>query len=588
MSSLPPLWSRYPIHFQLIVVAFYLLLPVKAAAAELPAPTPVQPSRANGGMVVSDSALASQIGRDVLADGGNAVDAAIATAFALAVTWPEAGNIGGGGFMMIHPVDGKPPICVDYRERAPAAATEDMFATDSSRHAGKAAGVPGTVRGLALAHEQYGQLAWKRLVTPAAELADKGFVVNEWLAYSLNQVLSSAEVVKNDRFAELRRVYGHPEARPWLAGETLVLPDLARTLRKIADDGADAFYRGEITDQLVAEMRRGNGIITHRDLEDYQAKLREPIYGTYRGYDLYGPPPPSSGGICVVAALNILEPFQLREHPRQGARNVHLIAEAMRRVFCDRARHLADADFVDIPPHLTTKAYAAELARDIQLDRATPSATLAPEIALADESDQTTHFSVIDQHGMAVSNTYTLEASWGARIVVTGAGFVLNNEMGDFNWQRGRTTRTGQIGTAPNLIEPGKRMLSSQTPFIVVREGQVVLLTGSPGGRTIINTVLGNLLNVLEFDLPLDQAIQASRLHHSWFPDELVWEGTPSADHEDTVSQLRAWGHKVSYRARQGSAHSIQVDPRTREFLGVADWRRGGSAAGLRQRPQRE
>ena len=549
-------------------------------AAEIPARKPIEEVRASGGMVVSDSEIASRVGRDVLAAGGNAVDAAVATAFALAVTWPEAGNIGGGGFMMIHPGDGRAPVCVDYRETAPRAATEDMYATDNSRYRAKAVGVPGTVRGLELAHHQFGKLEWKRIVMPAAELAEQGLTVNEWLAYSTNGVLESARGRERKSYAELRRVYGRPDGRAWEAGDRMVLPDLAKTLRTIAEEGADAFYNGKIADQLVAQMQQGNGLITKDDLASYQAKLRDPIRGTYREYELFGPPPPSSGGVCVVEAMNILEPFKLREHPRYGSRNMHLVTEAMRRAFCDRARFLADPDFASIPGDLTTKAHAAALASDIKLDRATDSEALAPEITLAPESPDTTHFSVIDREGMAVSNTYTLEASWGSQIVVAGAGFVLNNEMGDFNWERGVTTRRGQIGTVPNLIEPGKRMLSSQAPFIVARGGKAFLLTGSPGGRTIINTVLGNLLNVLEFEMTLAEAIDAPRLHHQWFPDELRFEGANSPELAAAVEQLRALGHTVLHRDRQGSAHSIQVDRETGQFIGVADWRRGGAAVG--------
>jgi gamma-glutamyltranspeptidase/glutathione hydrolase len=552
------------------------------AAAEIPAPTPIREVRATGGIVVSDSELASNVGRDVLADGGNAVDAAVATAFALAVTWPEAGNIGGGGFMLIHPGDDRATVCVDYREIAPLAATKNMYATDNSRYKSKGVGVPGTVRGLALAHQHFGKLPWQRLVMPAVELAERGFVVNEWLAYSTNRVLTRPGVREGDRHAELRRVYRHPQGRAWKAGDRMVLQDLAKTLRLIAKEGAGAFYRGKIAAQLVAQMQRGNGIITRQDLAAYEAKLRTPTTGTYRNYELFGPPPPASGGICVVEALNILEVFKLREHPRFGSRNIHLITEAMRRVFCDRARHIADPEFANIPPHLTTKGYASKLARAIDFEHATSSETLAPEIALTPESPDTTHFSIIDRSGMAVSNTYTLESSWGSRIVVAGAGFVLNNEMGDFNWQEGATNRAGRIGTAPNLIEPGKRMLSSQSPFIVTRDGKAFLITGSPGGRTIINTVLGNLLNVLEFEMPLADAINAPRLHHQWFPDELRFEGANSAEHATAVKELRAMGHKVRQRSRQGSAHSIQVDPKTGQFIGVADWRRGGAAVGLK------
>jgi gamma-glutamyltranspeptidase/glutathione hydrolase len=560
----------------LLVVVFTTV----AYSQERPARKPVQEARAKQGMVVSETAVASKIGRDVLADGGNAVDAAVATAFALAVTWPEAGNIGGGGFMMIHPGEGKTPVCVEYREMAPGASTETMFSRDDSRYGRKVVGVPGTVRGLELAHREFGKLPWKRLVMPAARLAEDGFKVDEWLEYSLNRLFGKQEVHTDERYAELRRVYGHPEGLSWRASDTIVLPDLARTLRRIAEDGANAFYRGPIADQLVAEMGRGNGIITKRDLANYRANIRKPIHGVYRGHDLYGPPPPCSGGTCVVQALNILERFDLREHPRYGARNLHLITEAARSVFCDRARHLGDADFIEIPEHLTTKEYAADLAGAIKHDRATPSESLAPEIKLAAESPDTTHFSVIDRDGMAVSNTYTLEASWGSRIVVKGAGFLLNNEMGDFNWFPGHTDRIGRIGTAANRIRPGKRMLSSQSPFIVATDGRAVLLTGSPGGRTIINTVLGNLLNVLEFEMPLAEAIDAPRSHHQWFPDRLSFEGAKDPEHAVAVEQLREWGHKVTHRERQGSAHSIQVDPETGQYIGVADWRRGGSAQG--------
>ncbi|MBP89282.1 MAG: gamma-glutamyltransferase [Planctomycetaceae bacterium] len=562
---------------------FLLLATTLARAADLPARTSVQVARASQGMVVSETPHASRVGRDVLTRGGNAVDAAVATAFALAVTWPEAGNIGGGGFMMVHPADGKPPVCVEYRETAPAAATETMFELGESRYNCKAVGVPGTVGGLQLAHESFGRLPWRDIVMPAVRLAESGFVVDDWLAYSTNKVLEQENVRLGDRYAELRRVYSHPQGRPWRKGDVMVLLDLARTLRTIAERGGNAFYEGRIADLLVAEMQRGNGIISKQDLEGYRAKIRKPIGGTYRGYDLYGPPPPCSGGTCVIETLNILEPFKLREHPRFGARNLHLIAEAARRAFADRAKYLGDPDFTSIPKHLTGKEYAAKLAGAIKLDEATPSEAIAPEIQLADESPDTTHFSVIDGDGMGVSNTYTLEASWGSRIVVPGAGFLLNNEMGDFNWKRGHTDRKGRIGTDANLIRPGKRMLSSQSPFIVARDGKVVLLTGSPGGRTIINTVLGNILNVLEFEMPIDKAIDTARLHHQWFPDEITFEGTKSDEHASAVKKLRDWGHTVRYRSRQGSAHSIHVDLKTSKYVGVADWRRGGFAAGHSQ-----
>ena len=558
------------------VCVVLLLLAQRGRSAELR----VQQATSKLGMVVSDSPLASRVGRDVLKKGGNAVDAAIATAFALAVTLPEAGNIGGGGFMMVHSPGGN-PICVDYREMAPGTATKDMFSSKDGRYTHKIVGVPGTVRGLALAHEKCGTLPWKDLVDPAVQLANDGFVVDPFLARSINGVISRLGDQVAPRHEELLRVYGHPDGRPWKAGERLVLKDLAKSLRAIAAEGPKAFYHGAIADQLVAEMKRGDGRISKDDLAKYRARIREPIHGTFRGYDIYGPPPPSSGGICLVQMLSVLENFSLAEYGHLSANSVHLITETMRRTYFDRARYLGDQDFVTIPAHLTSKEYAKKLARQIDLDTATPSASIATDIPIADESPSTTHFSVVDAKGMAVSNTYTLEASWGSRIVVRGAGFVLNNEMGDFNWLPGTTTRTGQIGTKPNLIEPHKRMLSSQTPTIVARDGRVALVTGSPGGRTIINTVLGIVLNVIEFKMELPEAIEASRIHHQWFPDRLYLERRDEPAFQELVKQLRDRGHVVGLRSSQGSAHSIQVHLSKGLIQGVADYRRGGAAAGV-------
>jgi gamma-glutamyltranspeptidase / glutathione hydrolase len=546
-------------------------------------PVSGQSVRAENGMVVSASGDASRIGCNVLQRGGNAVDAAVATAFALAVTWPEAGNIGGGGFMMIHPGDSSPAVCIDYRETGPGAVTSTMFENDDRRHTRKMVGVPGTVRGLALAHQKYGRLPWRELVLPAAELAKNGFDVDAELASSTNRVLASLPEPPAPEFAELRRVYGKPGAGPWKPGDRMVLKDLAATFRCIANEGPDAFYTGKIADQIIDEMQRGDGIMTKADLDQYEAKVRQAIRGRYRGYDILGPPPPSSGGICLIQMLNVLENFDLRSHARHSARNMHIIAEAMRRAFRDRATHLGDPDFVSIPEHLTDKAYARRLASKIDMYAATSSESLAGEIELAPESTDTTHFSVIDSDGMAVSNTYTLEASWGARIVVRGGGFLLNNEMGDFNRKPGSTDRKGAIGTIPNRITPHKRMLSSQTPVIVTREGRVVLLTGSPGGRTIINTVLAVLLNVLEFGMDLPASVACPRLHHQWFPDELIFEGLNEDRYSAAVDQLRAMGHSLKLPAgngQQGDAHSIWVDLETGMLCGMADQRRGGKAAG--------
>jgi len=533
------------------------------------APATSQPVEARGGVVVCVSPPAAAVGAAILKDGGNAVDAAVAVAFAQAVTWPEAGNIGGGGFMMIGP-PGKEPTCIDYREMAPGAATEDMLAKgEVSHYSHKVAGVPGTVRGLEKAHKKFGKLPWKQLVMPAVKLAEDGFTVNEVLAKGLNNVLAS----KNTTNAEFRRVYGKSER--WKAGDTLKLPDLGRTLRTIAEKGPAAFYTGEPAEQLAAEMKLGGGLIIKDDLANYRAHERSPIHATYRGYDVYGPPPPSSGGIGLAQMLNILENFDLKKHDRWSPEVNHLLIEAMKRAYLDRARHLGDPSFTDIPNHLTTKEYAKKLAAGIDLKKATPSESLAPDISLAPEGDSTTHFSIIDKDGLAVSNTYTLENSYGSRVVVRGAGYILNNEMSDFNPEPGVTTKSGQIGTKPNLIEPYKRMLSSMTPVLVYKDGKPVLITGSPGGRTIINTVLCVVVNVVDFGMPVQQAVDAPRLHHQWLPDAVKFEGLK--DHADLVAKLKAMGHTVTGH-RQGDAHTIWIDPKTGLITGAADKRIDGKA----------
>jgi gamma-glutamyltranspeptidase/glutathione hydrolase len=392
------------------------------------------------------------------------------------------------------------------------------------------------------------------------------------------------DIREEELHAELVRVYGKEqegEVMTWKDGDRMVLPDLAEALQRIADQGSDGFYRGETAELLAAEMRRGDGLITVEDLAAYRAKIRPAIHGKFRGYDIYGAPPPSSGGTCVVQMLNVLEPFDLREHDRFSSRNLHIMAEAMKRAFFDRARFLGDEDFVRVPSRLTRKGYARKLGGDIDLRFATPSETMAPEIRIVDESPQTTHFSVIDGDGMAVANTTTLEASWGARIVVTGAGFVLNNEMGDFNWFPDHTDKEGRIGTKANRIEPGKRMLSSQSPTIVAYKGRPVLITGSPGGRTIINTSLQMVLNVIEFEMDLGEAMRAERIHHQWFPDRIVHENHSGHITSEVVAELEEKGHEVSSRSRIGDAHSIRIDLETGEMHGVADWRRNGAAMGF-------
>lgn len=556
------------------IVAFLCLPSDLLRAEELPRATSVT---SRTGMVVTVSPPATDVGAEVLRRGGNAVDAAVAVALAMAVTWPEAGNIGGGGFMMVLPAGGQSPVCIEYRERAPEAATREMFQLGETHFSHKAVGVPGTVRGLELAHRKFGVLPWRSLVEPAVRLAAEGFVVDSTLAASLNGVLKAESTAP---FAEFLRVFGRPGGGNWRPGDRLVQRDLARTLSLVAERGSAGFYDGPVAELIVAEMRKGGGLITHRDLAAYTARVRQPVSTTFRGHVVYGPPPPSSGGTVLAETLNILEKFPLREQGRYSATTLHLMSEAMRRSYLDRARHIGDPDQVAIPGHLTSKEYAASLADSIDPDRATPSVSLAGELAIVEESESTTHFSIIDGHGMAVANTYTLEDSFGSRVVVRGGGFLLNDEMGDFNWKPGHTDTQGTIGTEANTIAPGKRMLSSQCPVIVTRDGEAVFVTGSPGGRTIINTVACIVLNALEFEMSPVQAVDASRMHHQWLPDELRLEsrsaGTPPLPSE----RLKEMGHRVKEVARQGDAHTIARDPQTGMLTGVADRRRGGKAAG--------
>ena len=549
-----------------------LLLPFAMIAGLAAAPR--EAVSAKNGMVVCVSPPATEVGVAILEEGGNAVDAAVAVAFAMAVTWPEAGNIGGGGFMMIGP-PGKDPTCIEYRETAPAAATETMFAKgDVSPYSHLVSGVPGTVRGLEKAHRTFGKLPWKRVVIPAVKLAEEGFIVNAVLARGLNAVLAS----KSTTNAEFRRVYGKPSGT-WQAGDTLKLADLGRTLRLIAEKGPNEFYTGEPGQALVAEMKRGGGIIVADDLARYAAVEREPIRIAYRGWSIFGPPPPSGGGTVLAETLNILENFELNKHDRWSAEVNHLIVESMKRAYADRARHLGDPAFAEIPKHLLAKDYAKKLAAGIDRDKATPAASLAPDVPLMAEGDSTTHFSVVDRDGLAVSNTYTLENSYGSRVVVRGAGYILNNEMTDFNPAPGVTTTKGQIGTKPNLVAPKKRMLSSQTPVLAYRDGKLRLITGSPGGRTITNTVACVLINVVDFGMSPTEAVDAPRLHHQWLPDAVRFEGVK--DHPELVKKLQAMGHVVTAH-RQGDAHTIAVDVKTGLFLGAADRRLDGLAKGLK------
>jgi gamma-glutamyltranspeptidase/glutathione hydrolase len=570
--------------------------PTQAAQQEAP-PAPVQ---SNSGMVVSVNGYASDIGAAILAKGGNAVDAAVATAFALAVVHPAAGNLGGGGFMIVRPANGTGATTFDYREKAPLRSTQTMY-LDSTGNIARtrddstgrmtgtltssgylAPGVPGTVKGLALAHRRFGKLTWQTVVSPAADLAKNGFVLSGDLARSINR-----EVQRGMRpYPQSVKAYGKPNGEDWAAGDTMRLPDLARALRSIANQGQAAFYTGWIADSIAATMKRGGGLITKRDLAAYAAKERRPVRGTYRGYEVISMAPPSSGGVALIEMLNILERYDLAKLGRESAEAQHLIIEAQRRAYLDRARFLGDPDFVQVPvTRLTSKAHATTVAANINASIATRSSEIGKDILtkeLPPESEETTHFSVVDKNGMAVSNTYTLEGSYGSHVVVSGAGFILNNEMGDFNKKPGFTDSLGTIGTKANLIAPGKRMLSSMTPAIVAKDGQLFLVTGSPGGRTIINTTLNVVLNSIDFGMDVRQAVDAFRQDFEWMPDSVSFERSPLKDSthrnrsylpDSVVNALEAMGHRLRYRSSWGDAHTIRFDAATRTAWGANDTR---------------
>ncbi|MEO1007080.1 MAG: gamma-glutamyltransferase [Planctomycetota bacterium] len=523
-----------------------------------PALVLAQPARFEHGAVVSQDRLASEVGAAVLRDGGNAIDAAVATAFALAVTHPPAGNIGGGGFLVYAP-DGDEPEAFDFRETAPAAAHPEMWLVDGEYDARRhhnshlAVGVPGTVAGLHLAWREHGTRPWPDLVAPAIALAEDGFVVSEALASSLRRAL--------------RRMRAYPASvahftnrgEPFEPGEVFRQPTLAGTLRRIAERGPEGFYAGETAEMIVAEMQRGGGIITMDDLASYEAKRRTPIRGTYRGLEIIGMPPPSSGGIAIVQILGMLEPHDLGALGHGSSATVHLYAEAARRAFADRARYLGDPEANPTMPveRLISPEYVRERYGTIDANRASAS---SPEtFEWPPDRPQTTHLSVVDGDRNAVSLTYTLEASYGSAIVVPGAGFLLNNEMGDFNPAPGRTTPAGSIGTEPNLTRPGARMLSSMSPTIVRRDGAVYIVTGSPGGRTIINTVAQTILNIVDHGMDAQAAVDAGRIHHQWLPDEIRHES--HAFPAEVAEALGAMGHALRGTSSQGVAQVIVVEP---------------------------
>ena len=558
------------------------------------------PERGQRGMVASEQRLASQVGVDILAQGGNAIDAAVGVGFALAVVLPNAGNLGGGGFMLVQTAKGTKPVALDFREVAPASASRDMYLdaqdrviTGKSTQSPFAVGVPGSVAGLVRALQDYGTLSLEQVIAPAIQLAENGFIVSAVLAEQF-----SLQRTHLGRWPGTREIFfKHKDPSnttctlsecpldsltTYRAGERLIQKDLANTLRLIAQQGAAGFYQGTVAQKIVAELNLDGQALSLKDLQDYRVVQREAVHGTYRGFDVYSMPAPSSGGVHLIQMLNLLERYPLAQYGAGSAQVLHLIAESARLAYADRAEHLGDPDFVKVPQKgLVAKKYADELAGKIKLDRATPSATVKPGQPQAFESDQTTHFSVMDAAGNVVSCTYTLNLNFGSGIVARGTGVLLNNEMDDFSIKPGVPNAFGLIGGDANAIAPGKRPLSSMTPVIVSGPEGPMLATGSPGGARIITTVLQNLINIIDFKMNIAEAIAAPRMHHQWLPDFLRLERGFSPD---TVVLLKNMGHEVRIMPTMGRVQTVQRQSNL--FWGASDPRNpDGAALGLGLNP---
>lgn len=528
------------------------------------------------GIVSSQEALASDIGIQVLKDGGNAVDSAIAVAYALAVTLPKAGNLGGGGFILVHSAKDNKTYSFDFREMAPLAATRDMYLDENgdvdktrARFSPQSVGVPGTVRGLSAVHERFGTRPLKDLIQPAIGLARDGIKVSPGLASDL---VSYGEKLKSS--PTIAKVFYKEDGEPYSLGDTLVQKDLAWSLEQIAEEGEKAFYEGAIAEKLVAFMESEGGLISAEDLKNYRVAEREPIRGTYKGYEVVSMPPPSSGGVHLIQMLNTLENTSLKKMGHNSARAIHHLGEAMKYAYADRSAHLGDPDFVEVPiDWLTSKAYGKDLFSKIEEAKAVPSSEIKPGTPVEYESEQTTHFSVMDKDGNAVSLTYTLNFSFGSLQMAPGTGFLLNNEMDDFSAKPGVPNAFGLLGGEANAIQPKKRPLSSMTPTIILKDGEAYLATGSPGGAKIITTVLQAVLNVIEYDMNVAEASSVPRVHHQWMPDELKCESGISVD---TLEKLRSFGHATKSTTTLGSTQSVmKVGDR---FEGYSDPRRPDAA----------
>ena len=571
------------------IVSLFVLAPVAplrrgVEVASVARAASRDPVRARRGMVASTSRPASEVGVEILKRGGNAVDAAIAVALALAVTYPAAGNLGGGGFMMIRMRDGR-TTAIDYREMAPAAATRDIYldkngdlikGEGSSTVGYRASGVPGTVAGMALALEKYGskKLTWSQLVEPARRLAADGFPLSHRMARNLR----SDDLLA--RYPESRRIFQNG-GRFWGEGDLLRQPDLAATFARLQAAGAREFYEGQTARLIAADMRRHDGLITLEDLRNYRAKERAVLRTTYRGHEVISMPPPSSGGAVLIQMLNILEGFELEKMGWSSSDKYHVMTEAMRRAFADRAEYMGDTDFVKVPiAGMIQKSYAERQRATIQMERASTSAEVRAGRPAGAESEETTHFTVVDAQGNCVSNTYTLNGGYGSGVTIKGTGVLMNNEMDDFAAKPGTPNMFGLIQSEKNAVEPRKRPLSAMTPtFVLRKDGSLWFAVGSPGGPTIINTVLQAIVNVVDHGMNIQQAVDSPRIHHQWLPDEIVFE--PYGLSADTQRALAAKGHKLAARPRyMGDAHAIMIEERTGTRLGASDPRNEGAAVG--------
>ncbi|ABM25182.1 gamma-glutamyltransferase [Shewanella sp. W3-18-1] len=536
-----------------------------------------QPVWAKHGMVASQETLASRTGVEILKQGGNAVDAAVAVAFSLAVTLPRAGNIGGGGFMLVHLAKENKTIAIDYREMAPSKAKKDIFLDENgdavqklSREHGLAVGVPGTVMGMSLALEKYGTMSLAQVTAPAIKMAQEGFSVTPDLAQSLAGLKR-----RMAQWPTTAAIFYKNDGSDYLVGDILKQPELAHSLRLIAEKGTKGFYEGETAVKIVNAVQDAGGIMTLDDLKHYKVVEREPVRGEYRGYQVVSMPPPSSGGVHIIQMLNVLQQFPIDKLGHNTAQTIHLMAETMKYAYSDRSEYLGDPDFYKVPVNALTNAdYAQKIASKIAINKTTPSSEIKPGKLAPYESDQTTHFSVVDKWGNAVSNTYTLNFSYGSGLVAKGTGILLNNEMDDFSAKPGVPNGYGLVGGDANAVEGNKRPLSSMSPTIVMKDGKAFLITGSPGGSRIITTTLQIIMNVIDHGLNIAEASYAARVHHQWQPDELRVE---SSVNRDTISLLEAKGHKVTVQSAMGSTQSIMVTEQG--IFGASDPRHSGSEA---------